>query len=676
MQPLDKYKKTFFQECEDRLADLDVALAAIERGEFSQEDLNEAFRAVHSIKGGAAALGFDRLVAFSHVFEATLDALRAGRATGTASETQAIIYAGDVLTYLVDAEQNELTIEADYERAALDLLGTFAEFEPTSTAPDSPAGAPSQSGPQAPDGKLRRFHIAFRPSGKIMTRGIEPLSIIRALQDLGQLTTTVDCDGLPALGDMVASDCYLGWEFELETACGRAEIDEVFDFVAADSDLRVEAVGEPAAASAPEPAANRDAQTGPSDTNGKISSVRVEIGRIDHLVDMVGEIVIAQAMLTERFRAALGELHVDLIEDLAQFERHMVNLQDSVMSIRAQPVGTVFARMPRLVRELAKKTGKELRLEIDGEMTEIDKTVVEELTDPLVHMIRNAVDHGIEYPDERAAAGKPPVGTLRLSAAQSGSRIEILVSDDGRGIDRNAIRTAAIKRGLIDDADKLSEEEIDNLILLPGFSTSETVSDISGRGVGMDVVDTNVKRLGGRLTIQSEPGAGTTMRLTLPLTLAVMDGMIVQIGRDNYVIPLLSIIETVSPSAVRTGRIPGIGEVLNFRGDNIAIIDMAQLFTVPAAHAPTAKLAIVTEVEGGDRLALLVDAVWGQQQIVVKRLDQEIAVTPGIAGATILGDGKVALILDPTAIHDLHNQSRRASVWRQPTSPTPQETVA
>ncbi len=682
MTGLEKYKQTFFDECEDRLADLDAALAALEDDTARNDALYEAFRAVHSIKGGGAAFGFEALVQFSHSFESALDVLASKKDKLDRQKVGVMIRAADLLRVLIDAARCDRHVDVsdwhDVAGALESLCGGSA-----APSPEEDLGAPAAVA-ELPDGGRAPcvYRIYFKPYAGIFRRAIDPLAIIGELKELGDLSIEADMADLPGLADLDPKASHLGWTLTLCTVHGQDDVAAAFEFVEGDCEMsieRVETAPAVAPGGVPDGAPGGTADRGDAVAGfltSRMASIRVSLDRVDHLVNMVGEIVIAQAMLTQKFKETAGGSFPELVDGLEQFAGHTRNLQDAVMAIRAQPVGTMFARMPRLVRELCEVTGKNVELLVAGEATEIDKTVIEELADPLVHMIRNAVDHGIEPPDERKLAGKPAAGTIKLGAEQSGSRITISISDDGRGIDRDAVLRKAIGLGLISPASELSGTAIDNLILTPGFSTAASVSDVSGRGVGMDIVHTNVKRLGGRMNIRSEPGVGTDIQLTLPLTLAVLDGMVVRIGTDSYVLPILSIVETLSPRAVRINSIAGSSDVLKFRGEYIAVVDMHKLFGQCASGGGEDRLAIVTETEGAGLLALMVDQIIGQQQVVIKRLDHKLADVPGISGATILGDGNVALILDPAAISDVLGPSGTAPDFDGPGPGYIQEMVA
>ena len=389
-----------------------------------------------------------------------------------------------------------------------------------------------------------------------------------------------------------------------------------------------------------------DRRSGVEDRRNGVQSIRVDLDKIDRVVNMVGELVITQSMLTQQMDETLRARYQELVRGLEVLAQTTRGLQDSVMSIRAQPVKTVFSRMPRLVRELASKTGKKIRLETIGETTEIDKTIIEQLSDPLTHMIRNSADHGIESPEKRLAAGKSESGAIRLSAEQAGGNILIAVEDDGGGINRERVLQVARDRGVVGPEQALSDEQIDQLIFAPGFSTASEISDISGRGVGMDVVLSNIKKIGGSVHVKSWTGRGTRMTLRLPLTLAVLDVMLVKVAGSPYVIPLSSIVETIQCARANFSRMPTGAQVLQVRGEYVQVVDLASRFEMTTEVERDNRFVVLCEAEGGVKVAVIVDDIIGQQQVVIKSLEENFQSIEGIAGGTILGDGNVALIVD------------------------------
>ena len=678
MDPMAEIRLTFFQECEEQLTALENGLLAMQEGESDSETVNAVFRAVHSIKGGAGAFKLDALVSFAHVFETALDKVRSGQMVPDADAMKLFLRAADALADLVSASRDGaiedtapyVAIEEEFNAligggAAAVEEDEFAgmDFQPIVTAFDDPAPA------------LNVYTIRFRPLRELFAKANEPLALLRELSRLGTLTSQCDIKNLPFLDTFEPEDSYLSWELRLETESPVAAVKEVFDFVEGDCDLVIETAQPETAAPPPQemditailrkvreeapaiaavaaaaPAAEADAA--PKAVKAIVQpTIRVDLDRVDRLINLVGELVINQAMLTQR---VLHSSHVrdrEVTSSLEELERLTREIQESVMAIRAQPVRPLFQRMSRIVREVADATGKDVRLRTEGEATEVDKTVVELLADPLTHMIRNAVDHGLEGPDQRTAAGKPPEGTVRLAAAHRSGRVIIEVSDDGQGINRPKVLQKAIANGLVPPDTQLSDSEIDNLLFLPGFSTASAVSNISGRGVGMDVVKRSIQALGGRISISSAPGQGSTFTLSLPLTLAVLDGIVVTVDEQVFVIPLTAIVETVKHEPSRIHHLGDHSFVLRVRDVLVPLIDVgAELGVRAPASDLRSGVAILIETANGTRSALLVDNIQDQRQVVIKSLETNYMRVDGIAAATILGDGRVAMILDVDAL--------------------------
>ena len=670
MDPMDAIKQTFFQECEEQLALLESGLLEVEGGSTDPETVNAVFRAVHSIKGGAGAFALDELVRFAHVFETSLDKLRSDRLAPEPAVLKALLRAADVLADLVTGSRDGGSVDPARSLASAAELAAFGEpvAAPPAMDPDEFDFTPvaiQLPGPAAAG--VRRWTVRFRPLAALYAKANDAGLLLRGLGRLGSTDVLLDAGALPDLAALEPEGAYLTWTVSLATTEPLAAIREVFEFVEGDCEIDIAPADAPETTAAPPgfdvaallrqvqgEAAKPDAAPGaPAAAKREDvpvlakSSVRVDLDRVDRLIDLVGELVINQAMLAQRVletgltrssNVAVG------LDDLEQLTRE---IQDSVMAIRAQPVKSVFQRLPRLVREVAGLTGKQVRLVTEGEATEVDKTVIEHLSDPLTHMIRNAIDHGLEPPERRVAAGKAVEGTVRLAALHRSGRIVIEVSDDGAGIDRARVRASAVAKGLVAPEAALSDDETDNLIFLPGFSTASTVSDISGRGVGMDVVRRSVQSLGGRIAITSRPGEGSTFTLSLPLTLAVLDGMVVTVAGQTLVVPLTAIVETLQP---RTADVHCLGEgeqVMAIRGRYVPLIDVGcALGFRDGAAAAGAGVALLVESDGGERATLQVDAIQGQRQVVIKSLEANYRHVPGVAAATILGDGRVALILD------------------------------
>ena len=572
----------------------------------------------------------------------------------------------------------------------LDLDAMFADMGDGQPQAANEAGAEPEAEVAAAPAAQPSLHVHLRPHAGAMLNGGEPLLLLRELAGLGAQCTACDISKLPPLDTLDPAQGYLGWSYKLPGGVSEGDVRDIFDFVGDDCGITFGETAEmppaiiavpapppvastpvavptpapaPVAAAAPQPAAApapvaapaaapAPAPAAPAAASAAANaaaaaaaagaSIRIDLAKLDKLIDSVGELVIAQAMMAQRLQneGITANEEISLLESLTR------DIQESAMSIRAQPIGTVFSRVPRILRELASSTGKHVRLELVGEATELDKTVIERLGEPLTHLIRNAVDHGIEGAEDRLAAGKEADGTLTLSAEHRSGRILIKIADDGAGINRDRVFAKAVEKGLISPDAQMSPEEIDNLIFAPGFSTAASITSVSGRGVGMDVVRQNVKELGGRITIESEQGKGTTFTLTLPLTLAISDGMIVSVGDESLVVPLAHVVECLRP---KEGDIQGLGHraMFNMRGKFIPVISVR--VATGAGHQPEGAdggVLIVVDTEAAGQAALLVDDICDQRQFVIKSLDTHFRAVDGVAGATILGNGQVALILD------------------------------
>lgn len=711
--PMAEIRASFFVECEELLESLQDALATMDAGEGDRETINVVFRAVHSIKGGAGAFGLAALVAFAHRYETVMDEVRSDRMAVTTQAIKLFFQAADVLQDHVRAARDggpEPDGAEDVLRALETLMGgappeqeveDAADFQPLGLSFDF--GLPTlDAGGDAvlPPARL----VKFRPADGLYGSGNEPYHLLRALSGLGEARVTCDLSALPTLDALDPEATHLSWEIRLPAETGEAEIREVFDFVEdvcaleigaddatpdatrATHDEAAEAPKEktlpnipsdpataPAAGTArpPAPVPAPAAAEGPATTKTTMASVapqaevaatvRVDLDRIDRLVNLVGELVINQAMLAQSVAEADLPPNSAVMTGLEAFMMLTRDIQDSVMMIRAQPVKPLFQRMARIVREASGAVGKDVRLKTEGEGTEVDKTVIERLADPLTHMIRNAVDHGLERPADRIAAGKPAEGVITLSAQHRSGRVLIEVKDDGAGINRPKVREIAIAKGLVPPDAQLSDAEIDNLLFLPGFSTASQISNLSGRGVGMDVVKSAITALGGRISIASERGVGTTFTISLPLTLAVLDGMVVQVAGETLVIPLSSIVETATLAREDIRALGPETSVIHIRGGFVPLFDLgAELGYRQPKDSYVGGIVLLTAQEDGNRAALVVDAIHEQRQVVIKGLAQAYGHIPGVAAATILGDGQIALILDPPDL--VQNASGRTRV--------------
>ncbi|URD61924.1 chemotaxis protein CheA [Sphingomonas sp. KRR8] len=675
MSELDDIQAIFFEECAEGLTAAEAGLSAMVEGDTSDATIAAVFRAVHSIKGGSGAFGHSALMAFSHRFENVLDEVRSGRMAPTRSLVQQLLRAFDVLSDHVLAARGEAAPPADGPmRDELDRLlagGGAGEIDPAPNDPvptdDDPFGfepvlvSLDDFGPpeESDDGG---WSVHFRPSRAAMANGAEPLLVVRELERLGGRVDRVLDDRLPSIELLDPADSYLGWQMILPGTLGEDEIRECFDFIPPDSVIEIERIRRP---STPEPSPATDAvevplvptpaPVGPAaspNASEKVApkaeamSVRVDLARLDHLLNLVGELVIRNSVLADR----LAQADQEKVE-LPQLLRLTRQIQDGVMGLRAQPIAQAFNRVPRMLRDLEAETGKSIRLEISGEQTEVDKRVIERIGDPLTHMIRNAADHGIESSERRLAAGKDAQGTIFLLAEQKGGRIIVRVTDDGGGIDRVRVLAKAIDKGIVSATAELTDEDIDQLICAPGFSTAETISNISGRGVGMDVVRSNIEQLGGRVEISSVPGQGTSFTMILPLTLAILDGMVVRLSGHRYVLPLGSVIESVQPEPGQLQALSPGSEVLELRGSFLPVRRLNRFFNLRGEErAPEDSLVIVVETDSVGAIGLMVDTIEDRREVVIKSLDQNLYPVRGLGGATVLGDGSIALILDIDAI--------------------------
>ena len=702
-----QFQDAFFEEAAEHLAVVEEGLLALEQHPEDLDLLNKIFRSAHSIKGTSGMFGFNAVAQFTHKMETLLDLLRNGQKAVTPAIADLLLRSTDCLKTLIDAAKtgssvDDVTVQRLTEELAASQDASGSQSMPQGNGPSKVK--PASTGPQ-----LCSYAIAWAPPDWLFQRGLDPLQIFKELADIGTLSeVAVDATKLPELAAMDPEKCYLSWRMKLETAKDRQVVDAVFEFVREDSVLTIteEAQGKESEVrgeespvlvtpdgteSKPKPlgellvesgVVSREtlnkalsqqkrvgeilveqhavtpqqleqallkqkqqesaAQSKKTDT----ASIRVDTDKIDKLINLVGELVITQSMLSDLgTRFEMSQMSV-LLERMAQLEGNTREIQERVMSIRMLPIGTAFSRFPRLVRDLSAKAGKKIQLVLSGEETELDKTVIESIGDPLTHLVRNSADHGLETPEERLDNNKPELGTIRLNAFHEGGNICITVEDDGRGLNRDKILAKAVKQGLIAENETPPDDQIWPLIFKPGFSTAEKVTDVSGRGVGMDVVKRNIEGLGGTVKIKTALGKGTVFTLKLPLTLAIIEGMTVRVGKETYIVPLLSILESIQPKAGAMKTVVGKGELINVRETYLPMIRMYEVFALsPEYTDPTKAILLILETEG-ERVAVMVDEILGQQQVVIKSMEQNFRKVDGIAGATILGDGTVGFILD------------------------------
>lgn len=665
---LTRFYESFFIESLESLDASESGLLALEKEEATPERLNAIFRGLHSIKGAAGSLGFTALADFTHHVEGVLDKLRQGRIEPDKEALDVLLGCVDYSRALVGAARDGRHVDSDRAGILIERLGELdsaSRQHDAVVAPLLPAQLPNA--PEAPTlPKQTRFSIRFEPAPTFFQNGNDPLRLLKVLDGMGTLAVKADTSRLQNLPAFDAESCYVSWSIELTTASSRAEVEEVFAWVLDDCTLAIEeAVVQPASPPKPPPAPlperrrddrrQTDRRAGSrragDDVPDEVRADRLHVSRdkVDDLINLVGELVITKTMLKQSV-AGLDERAISRLESvLIQLERNTRDLQDRVMSIRMLPVNHAFGRFSRLVRDVSQRLGKKVELEITGEQSELDKSVIEKLVDPLTHLVRNALDHGIEPPDQRAAIGKPETATLKLHAEHKGGHIEIVVSDDGRGIDVARVAAKGRSAGLVREDEDVSLERACELIFEPGFSTAESINELSGRGVGLDVVRKNILALSGGIKIETVPGKGTAFVIRLPLTLAIIDGMTVTVGDDTYIVPMAFIAECLQPDLAALKSVAGRGMLIELRGQYLPLLKLGDLIESAQAADYTNGLLLVLEADG-NRIALLVDALVGQEQVVIKSLESNYRKVSYIAGATILGEGRVVLILDVGAL--------------------------
>jgi two-component system chemotaxis sensor kinase CheA len=669
---LSHFIDTFLQESAEHLITIESGLLKLNASPGDSELLNGIFRAAHSIKGGAGAFGLSNVVNLTHALENLLDQMRNGEATATPKSIALMLQATDYLKVLTAAKDAE---------CPAGMAETISELEAMASSPST--GGRAVAAEQPAVSKVKReseYKIVFQPAADLFESGCNPLLLLRNLGQVSTVISTKQTGTLPPLAELNTSCCHLAWEIHVRTENSVADLQEVFEFVEEQARIEITPVVVDAVV-VNEPVRTENKPTGEKST--RESSIRVSTEKIDKVIDLVGEMVITQAMTAELVDHFSPDTHDRLKECVATLERCIRELHERTLSVRMLPVGTIFSRFDRLVHDLAQKTGKKILLTISGQETEVDRGVLELLGDPLTHLVRNSADHGIETAAERIAAGKPETGTIALSASNLGGNILVEIEDDGGGLNLARIREKAIDKGLISANAELSDDQIRALIFEPGFSTRNEVSDISGRGVGMDVVKRNVAALNGTINVASELGRGTSVKILLPLTLAIMDGLIVRVATHRFVLPLASIIETIAVREEQVFNIAGKGEAVRVRDQTLPFLRLQQLFRLPNPAARSASsiggqtaeeneenphlLSVVVE-RGAVKAVLLVDELLGQQQLVVKNLEKNFRRIDGALGATILGDGSAALILDVAALINSVAKTDRTSKEIRPIS--------
>lgn len=703
---ISQFHDVFFEESFEGLDAMESGLLGLDIGAADVEEINTIFRAAHSIKGGAGTFGFMPVSEFTHVMETMLDEMRNGERDVTPESTNLLLESVDVLREMLSAVQQKVDTD-DVRIAGIRVQLETMMAAGTEEQPEvitEPVEVPAVAGGISAQGWL----LSFRPHPHLLQTGNDPVRILRELGDLGELSIELDDEHLPTFSDMEPEDCYLAWNLTLIGDIKKEDVLEVFEWVDDDCDLTVKEFlsDEIGAAQTTKPVTNVELRVAELDPHGPIiavkieptavietsmveeskqpsppevkpaskakastpvtaapaSSIRVGTDKVDSLINLVGELVITQSMLSQIGDNFSPSMLQALVDGLAQLERNTREMQEAIMRIRMLPISFAFNRFPRLVHDLTNKMGKKVELKLTGEQTELDKTVMEKIGDPLVHLVRNSLDHGLETPEIRLAAGKPETGLLQLKAFHQGGNIIIEIHDDGAGLNEDKILSKAIEKGLVEKGEVLSPEKIHELIFLPGFSTADAVTDVSGRGVGMDVVRKNISSLGGMVEVTSKKGEGSVFTIRLPLTLAIMDGQTIKVADENYIIPLISIIETLEIKSSDVKRVSGKGELYKLRDEYVPVIRMYDVFNLQP-HTTDLEEGLLVIVEGdGQQVGLFIDDLLGQQQVVIKSLETNYRKVVGVSGATILGDGTVALILDVPGIMSLYRDPSLAAV--------------
>ncbi|MDG6773460.1 chemotaxis protein CheA [Thiomicrorhabdus sp. ZW0627] len=698
MDMMETFRQTYLEESFEGLDVMEAGLLSLPTGTPDNEKINEIFRAAHSIKGGSGTFGFIEIAGFTHVLETLLDEMRDGRRDVTQEAIDTMLAAVDVLRDMLTKLQDHQPIDEERANEVQSALERILGMESEVTTSDA---VEQESVSEAVAESNGEWKIKIVPEKELLQTGNEPLRIFRELETLGDLKVEADTSQLPDSEIFQPEELYIKWDLTLSgDAVNEEDIKEVFEWIDGDgAEITVippqsggaeavtqqeivevknsvgqestsEAVNENKVANiqASRPTANKAGAKAAAAPKQE-SSIRVDLSKIDQMVNLVGELVITQSMLSqfgeqaeqERGSGGSADWIDKLKEGLTHLERHTRELQESVMNIRMLPVSFAFNRMPRIVHDVSQKLGKQIDLVMEGEGTELDKTMLEQLTDPLVHIVRNSIDHGIESPEVRAEAGKPAKGTVKMAAFHEGGNIMIQITDDGAGINAAKIEQKAIEKGVIEADHNLSEPEIVDLIFHPGFSTAEVVSDISGRGVGMDVVRRNIKGLGGSVEVQTTLGVGSVFTIRLPLTLAILDGQLCKVGSETYVFPLVSIIESIQVDKSLIKGISGQAELYKLRDAYIPVIRLHQKLGIKDACEDLTEGLLVVVEDGGKRAGIFVDDLLGQQQVVIKSLESNFMKIDGIAGATILGDGTVSFILDVKEAVSSHKNGSMAS---------------
>jgi two-component system chemotaxis sensor kinase CheA len=687
---LSQFHQVFFEESYEGLDVMESALLNLDVSAIEDETINEIFRAAHSIKGGSGTFGFKEIADFTHVVETLLDLIRSDKFEMKADHVDLFLKSVDCIRTMINQFESGTSVDME---VAGELKAMFTVLLDGEITPDSANNASNLNNDDALPG-TEGWQIYFKPELDILRTGNDPVRMFRELSELGELSVDAIIDEIPSISDIDPEACYMAWNLTLLGDATEAQVNEVFEWVVDDSELTITPIGLQSDALAPDKnmggsentaVTQQELSSGPNiaeknvtvekevaedkpvaakkvvakkEVKTESASIRVGTDKIDDLINMVGELVITQSMLSELGKEFSIENMPKLMEGLAQLSMHTRELQENVMRIRMLPISFAFSRFPRLVHDMSKNLNKKVELVLLGEQTELDKTVMERIGDPLVHLVRNSLDHGLELPEKRLAAGKDETGNITLNAFHQGGNIIIQIIDDGAGLNKERILSKAIENGLVSSSDSLTDDQINDLIFLPGFSTAEAVTDISGRGVGMDVVRRNIQELNGSVEVVSTEGKGSVFTIRLPLTLAILDGQLISVGEQVYIFPLVSIVESIQTHDQMIHRVSGGCDVLRLRNEYIPIVKLWDVFNIKPKHE-TVENGLLVIVEGDNiKIAVLVDDLLGQQQVVIKSIRENYRPVHGVSGATILGDGTVSLILDISGLIKLAGVGR------------------
>ncbi len=692
---IDAHRQAFIEEASELLTELEATLLELEDTPDDQEQIAKVFRALHTIKGSSGMFGYDEITMFTHDIETAYDYIRQGKLRITKEIIDLTLAARDQISLMLSSSEGE---EGVSEKATREIIEAFRSISNriggSNKAKAKESAAVSDKEAEKRETVERVYRIIFKPAREIFSSGTNPVFLINELRSMGKSVVLLKAGEVPLLENMNPEKCYLWWEMLLKTKQDTDAIKDVFIFVEDQCELLIsefdregklsreedfedfkklvediEAVREPdleeliLGFDSSVSQARAGIQTGQASKKeqghheaDQVSSIRVSAEKLDELVNLVGELVTIQARLSQ-IAMNSGDANINGVSE--EVERITWSLRDSALNIRMLPIGTTFSKFKRLVRDLSKELGKEVDLSTEGAETELDKTVIEKLNDPLVHIIRNSIDHGIEAPQERESKGKSRTGSIKLSALQSGGNVLIKISDDGKGIDKEAIKEKAIKLGLMQEASDLSDSEIFSFIFAAGFSTAQKVTNVSGRGVGMDVVRRAIDNLRGTVEVKSAKGEGTVITLKLPLTLAIIDGLLVKVEKENFVLPLSSVEECIELSESDLERSHG-RHIVNIRGEIVPYVNLRERFEIKERR-PEIEQVVIAGIKG-NRIGFVVDKVIGQHQTVLKTLGKMYKNIEGVSGATILGDGTVALILDIIKLAEKEEAEERSNI--------------